>query len=132
MNRQTVVYDQGQLNAAVDRIKAAISRGYLYKIGVLSGLNHEDSGPRFPNPEHWLLVFAHDGAETFVFWDSDAVVSDIWTIGWGRGFGLLFHKFGRFSTALDDPDFNTLSNDGEHCLNPRRHRYQAYLAAPLP
>jgi hypothetical protein len=131
-DRQTVVYDQGQLDAAVDKIKDALSHGYLYKIGVLSGLNHEDSGPRFPNPEHWLLVFAHDNADTFVFWDSDAVRSDIGTFNWGRGFGLLFHKFGRFSTAMDDPDFNTLYRDGNHVLFQSRHRYQAYLADPIP
>jgi hypothetical protein len=130
--RQTVVYNQGQLDAAVGRIQSAMSRGYLYLIGVLSGLNHTNVGMRFPNPEHWLLLFKHDGADTFVFWDSDAVVSDIRQLGWGRGFGLLFHKFGRFSTAMDDPDFNELRDEGDHVVFPKRHRYQAYLASPIP
>jgi hypothetical protein len=130
--RQRVVYNQGQLDAAVDRIKAALSRGYLYLIGVLSGLNHTNVGMKFPNPEHWLLLFKHDGADAFVFWDSDAVVSDIRQLGWERGFGLLFHRFGRFSTAMDDPDFHELRDDGDHVAFPKRHRYQAYLASPIP
>jgi hypothetical protein len=130
--RQKVVYNQGQLDTAVGRIQAAISRGFLYLIGVLSGFNHTNVGMKFPNPEHWLLVFAHDGADTFVFWDSDAERSNIAQLGWGQGFGLLFHKFGRFSTAMDDADFNELRDNADHVVSPRRHRYQAYLAAPIP
>jgi hypothetical protein len=141
--RQTLVYNHGQLDTAVDRIKAAMSRGYLYLIGVLSGLTHRDHGRIFPTPdqnprdprvgpEHWLLFFKHDDADTFVFWDSDAPVTHIGNLPWGPGFGLLFHKFGRFSTAWDDADFHELSDQGDHDSNQRRHRYQAYLAAPIP
>jgi hypothetical protein len=130
--RQKVVYNRGQLDAAVGKIQAAISRGFLYLIGVLSGFNHTNVGMVFPNPEHWLLLFAHDGADTFVFWDSDAARSNIAQLGWGKGFGLLFHKFGRFSTAMDDADFNELRDDADHVVSPRRHRYQAYLAKPIP
>jgi hypothetical protein len=130
--RQTIRYHQAELDAAVGRIQAAIARGYLYKIGVESGLNHLDSGPRFPNPEHWLLLFAHDGADAFVFWDSTPFSSHLAQFDWGPGFGLLFHKFGRFSTAWDDSDFNELSDKGDHVYNQTRHRYQAYLAQPIP
>jgi hypothetical protein len=130
--RQKVVYNQSQLGAAVGKIQVAISRGYLYLIGVLSGFNHTNVGMKFPNPEHWLLLFAHDGNDTFVFWDSDAAVSNIAQLGWDKGFGLLFHRFGRFSTAMDDPDFNELRDNADHVVSPRRHRYQAYLAKPIP
>jgi hypothetical protein len=134
--RQTVSYDPILLNADIDRLKAAMRRDYLYLIGVESGLNHINQGKIFPDPEHYLLLFQHDDADTFVFWDSDASRSNITQLRWGQGFGLLFNRFNRFSTALDDPDFDNLVNagdlNGDHINFPRRHRYQAYLAWPIP
>ena len=130
-DRQTVIYNPTAFGAEIGKLRASMLDGYIYVVGALSGLNHTNVGMAFPNPEHWLVVFAQEG-DTFVFWDSDLGTADISDLPtWGPGFGLLFARNNHFSTAVDSPDFDDLDSDGNHLNNTARHRYQVYLASPL-
>lgn len=132
------------LTSYAPRLKAAIGdleRGAVIQCGVLSGAFHEQS--RFPKPEHYILVFAHDtldGQQGFLFWDPDTGSGFISGKSWGRGFGLLFLNERRLSTARDDQDFLQVHNDrrkrercGDYILVPhKRHRYQVFYLQTLP
>lgn len=126
------------LSNILTKIKAAIDAKCVVQCGVLSGLFHEHSS--FPTPEHYILIFGYDtvgGKDMFLFWDPDAVRSNIASTTWGRGFGCLFFESGRFSTAINNNDlFNieVASNEffGDHLSEPVRHRYQVYYLQTLP
>src|SRR5262249_8419417 len=86
--RQTVTYNPSVLADQVAKIGDAISRGYVYVVGVTSGLSHDTK--KWPDPEHYLLLFAYDGVDRFIFWDSDSQVSDIRSRPQnGPGFGMV-------------------------------------------
>jgi hypothetical protein len=121
------------------RLKGAIDTKCVVQCGVLSGVSHEHSS--FPTPEHYILLFAYDtvGDKTiFLFWDPDAVRSNIASTTWGRGFGCSFFNNGTFSTAMDQADLFKIELDtmsdfwGDHYDEPRRHRYQVYYIQTLP
>ncbi|HFJ9279604.1 hypothetical protein AT278_29745 [Bacillus cereus] len=120
------------------KIKMAIDAKCVVQCGVLSGVFAPSS---FPNPEHYILIFGYDtfdGKDVFLFWDPDAVRSNIGSTIWGRGFGCLFFQSKRFSTAIDNTDFFNIQIDaqsdffGDHLSEPRRHRYQAYSLQTRP
>ena len=137
--QQTIKYTV-PLAGIVARIKASLAARALVHCGLLSGASHEHSS--FPQPEHHVLVFAHDvvnGQDAFVFWDPDAGRSNIASTGWGRGFGVLFVPGTRFSTAFDDADLTAIDRDsrnlqtfGDHLGDTRRHCYQVYFLQTLP
>lgn len=127
---QSVSYNDTQLRSLVAHMKQAIDAGYLILCGGLSGIAHEMA--IYPNPEHYVLLFAHDGRDAFVFWDSDKTESKIESLGWGVGFGILFYRNNRLSTAYSDEDFKNVDSGGIHIAEPRRHRYQIYYVQTLP
>jgi hypothetical protein len=136
-NGTTVVYnDATGLQDALTKMRDSIARGFIYVVGVVSGAKHDGTGTRkFPYPEHWLMVYANNGADDWVFWDSDSETSNIAGLRTGPGFGMLRKIPEHFSTAFDGPDFTNLApgDDGGpnyHALVPMRHRYQAYTAEP--
>jgi hypothetical protein len=138
--RQEIGYGAPNLLAAATaRMRAAINAdGYIH-CGVLSGAMHENS--KFPQPEHHVMVFAHDtvgGRDAFLFWDPDAAHSEIASTNWGQGFGVLFSRAGRLTTAVDDADFAAVDRHsaadtfGDHTNDPLRHCYQVYTLQTLP
>jgi hypothetical protein len=132
--RQEVIYQSGPgLATAVARMKDVIdANGYVH-CGVLSGLTHDQS--KFPQPEHHILAFAYDSVEgqnAFLFWDPDAFATEIKSLSWGRGFGLLFSRAGRLCTGIDDADLADLDEFGGHTREPHRHCYQVYTLQSLP
>ncbi|MCB1548312.1 MAG: hypothetical protein KDJ41_10860 [Hyphomicrobiaceae bacterium] len=140
---QSISYSSpATLRLTVERMKAALRAGAFVLCGVLSGLAQDMS--TFPNPEHFLLVFDHDtigGRDAFVFWDADAVRSNILDSrgggGWGHGFGCLIHADGHLSTAFSTADLaavdlSSRDTNGDHLILPRRHRYQVYQMRTLP
>lgn len=126
--RQEIVYNPVQLADAMSKVGATIDRGIVYRAGVMSGENHTNVGKKFPDPEHWLLIFGRDG-DQFAFWDSDSATTNISRLGWGAGFGLLFYRNNRFSTAADPADFANVSGPN-HVDEPVRHCYQVYNLTP--
>ena len=138
--QQTLKYaSPGELATAVTRMKLALAEHGFVHCGVLSGAEHEMS--RFPQPEHHILVFAHDtidGHDAFLFWDPDANHSKIASTGWGPGFGVLLASANGLSTATDDADLRAIDrsrasvNFGDHLADPRRHCYQVYYVQTLP
>lgn len=129
-NRDVVTYNSKGLDAAVSDIVKAMTAGYAYVFGVLSGAQGSVT-----NPEHYILAFAQgtlNGKQAFLFWDPDAAVTNLKSRGWGAGFGLIFHQGGHFSTAEDQSDFDNVDGDGDHLNNTDRHCYQVFLAAPSP
>jgi hypothetical protein len=130
-NREVIKYDSKPLADAVAKIASAIKKGYIYKFGVQSGRIHENkTGNPYPKPEHYLLAFAHfDNA--FLFWDPDGTTSNIQSRSWGEGFGVVYHRDNRLSTAYNDADFKAIVGNF-HANSPRRHVYQVNLAAPVP
>lgn len=130
-NREIIKYDSKLLADAVAKIASSIKKGYIYKFGVQSGRIHENKAHPYPNPEHYLLAFAQFDNSAFLFWDPDGTTSDIKSRAWGEGFGVVYHRDNRLSTAFDDADFKaTVGNF--HANAPRRHVYQVNLAAPVP
>lgn len=140
-NRQEVSYPAAaDLAGAVTKMKAVLAADGFVHCGLLSGARHERS--KFPQPEHHVLVFAHDlvnGQDAFLFWDPDTNRSNIGSITWGKGFGLLFSRAGRLCTGIDDADLAGLDLDrlspffGDHnTQEPRRHCYQVYTLQSLP
>ena len=139
--RDTIVYNAPPaLAAAVATMKAAVDAGGYVHCGVLSGAVHEHS--KFPEPEHHILVFAYDsidGQDAFLFWDPDASHSNIASTSWGDGFGVLFSRVGRLSTAIDEADLAAIDllkgngpTFGNHTREPLRHCYQVYSVQTLP
>ncbi|WP_426960273.1 hypothetical protein [Muricoccus radiodurans] len=129
-SRQEVVYDPKALADAVSKIAASVAAGQLYIFGVLSGDNHTNVGKKFPDPEHWLLVFDVVKGQ-FLFWDSDSSTTELSMYpSWGPGIGILFHKSDRFSTANGGSDFDAIQNN-HHLHWSTRHAYQVYVARPL-
>ncbi|MBF6193949.1 matrixin family metalloprotease [Nocardia implantans] len=129
----------GALAAAYARMRATLDAGGFVHCGVLSGAAHERS--KFPQPEHHVLVFAHDtiaGKDAFLFWDPDAAHTEITSTTWGRGFGVLFATATRLSTAVDDADLAKIDRHkaakefGDHTNDTRRHCYQVYYLQSLP
>lgn len=128
------------LAAAMIRMKEALKKDAYVHCGVLSGALHEHS--KFPQPEHHIIVFAHDtinGQDAFLFWDPDAAHTNIASTKWGEGFGVLFGTAGRLSTAFDDGDLvaiETNKNEGKtfgnHHNEKVRHCYQVYSLQTLP
>lgn len=135
-----IVYGEpAAFSILIPKIKEAINKKCVVQCGVASGVFHEQSS--FPNPEHYILIFGYDtvdGKDMFLFWDPDAVRSNIGATNWGRGFGCLFFKSGRLSTAIDNTDFFNIMTDkknlfwGDHLSEARRHRYQVYYLQTLP
>ena len=140
LGRHTLAYAQpAVLSAAATKMRAALDAGGFVHCGVLSGAMHEHSV--FPNPEHHILVFAHDtvdGQDAFLFWDPDAAHSNIAGTGWGDGFGVLFSRNGRLCTGVDDADqadierTKGVKNEGDHLRDTLRHSYQVYSLLTLP
>lgn len=141
VGQQTVKYrSPAALGTVMTRMKAAIDAGAFVHCGVSSGARHEHS--KFPQPEHHILVFAHDtlsGQDAFLFWDPDASHSNIASTPWGNGFGVLFGTAGHLSTAFDDGDLLAIERDGtktatfgDHLNDPLRHCYQVYSVQTLP
>jgi len=138
--RQTIRYNQAAtLAAAMARMKAAIDAGGYVHCGVLSGARHEHSA--FPQPEHHVLVFAHDridDQDAFLFWDPDTGHSSIDTTGWGAGFGVLLGTATRLSTAISGTDLTRINrvkesaDFGDHLDDKQRHCYQVYFLQTLP
>ena len=138
--RETLVYAQPNgLSAAVARMKAALKAREFIQCGVLSGALHDHN--KFPKPEHYLLVFAHDiidSNDAFLFWDPDAARSNIAGTSWGDGFGVLFSRDGRLSTGVDDADLADIdrtkgaTTEGNHLRDVLRHSYQVYSLQTLP
>jgi hypothetical protein len=144
--QQTLAYSvTAQLAVGIQRMKAAVDAGGQVHCGVLSGARHENS--KFPQPEHHVLVLAHDqidGRDVFLFWDPDAAQSNIVSTHWGQGFGVLIGSATRLSTAIDEADLKAIdlrktlptglaNNDfGNHLSEPRRHCYQVYFVQTLP
>lgn len=129
-SRDVVTYNSKALDAAVSNIVKAMSAGYAYVFGVLSGTQGSVT-----DPEHYILAFAQgslNGKQAFLFWDPDAAVTNLKTRGWGQGFGLIFHADGHLSTGEDQSDFDNVDGDGDHVNNTDRHCYQVFLAAPSP
>jgi hypothetical protein len=73
-----------------------------------------------PEPKHYILIFRYEGnkdnPDKFLFWDSDDTRSDIQdsSLNWGVGFGVLFFRKGRFTTAFSDEDLNRVDPEGGH------------------
>jgi hypothetical protein len=138
--RQVLRYgSQPQLSAAVVKMKAVVDAGGYVHCGLLSGARHDTTV--FPQPEHQILVFAYDAIgsqDVFLFWDPDASRSSIASASWGEGFGVLFSRPGRLSTAIDDADLAGIDVDkdslswGDHTREPTRHCYQVYFLQSLP
>lgn len=134
--RDVLVCNPTSLARDVANIQAAIGKGYMYQIGVLSGTRGS-----VQRPEHYLLAIAtYDNA--ILFWDPDATTSNIASRPWGEGFGVLYHVENRFSTAYNAKDFDdvwpyadesgTGRTFGYHLNSPTRHLYQAFTATPRP
>jgi hypothetical protein len=113
-DRCCVVQYKSDLAATVAKMRDAIDDGFLIKAGVLSGVCTGTGGAcsdagccTVRDPDHWLLVFGHDGANQFVFWDPFTEDSDL-TVHC-RGFGFLFFDPAarRLSTAKDDTEMGT-------------------------
>ena len=147
------VFDAGQqevshanpaaLNGVYTQMKKTVDAGGYVHCGVVSGAR----GP-FPQPEHYVLVFAYDtidGRDAFLFWDPDANHSNIVSTapapgapGWGPGFGVLLASSTRLSTAVDDNDLKAIDRTnnsktfGDHTADPRRHCYQVFYVQSLP
>jgi hypothetical protein len=131
-NREIIKYDSKLLADATAKIASSIDKGYIYKFGVQSGRIHENKTHNpYPNPEHYLLAFAQFDNSAFLFWDPDGTTSDIKSRPWGEGFGVIYHRDRRLSTAYDDADFKAIVGNF-HANSPRRHLYQVNLAAPVP
>jgi hypothetical protein len=130
--KQTVTYNPSTFADQVAKIGDAISRGYVYVVGATSGLAHDLK--KWPDPEHYLLLFAYDGGTNFAFWDPDAQRSDIASRPVdGQGFGIAKLLDTHFSTAWTSADFDEIDpRTGDHKWEPTRHRYQLYQAQPLP
>jgi hypothetical protein len=136
-NPDTVVYSPtaalktpaDALEDAVGKIGAAVSRGYVYQCGVSSGYIHDKA--TFPTPEHYVVLLAYDGTDSFMIWDPDSTSTDIKSQSKGPGFGLITLAGTHFSTAYDDDDFVRI-NGNYHSSDPIRHRYQLYSAQPFP
>jgi hypothetical protein len=137
---QTIVYGApAQLDSAVAQMRAAIDAGAVIQCGVLSGARQDRS--LAGQPEHYVMAFAYgkvDGTDSFLFWDPDAVVSNIRSTSWRRGFGCLFSVPKRLSTAIDDADLTAVDANtqsahfGDHLNEKRRHRYQVFYLQTLP
>lgn len=130
-NREIISYDPKLLDDAVAKIVAGMGKGYLYRFGVQSGMRHENQKNPYPAPEHYLLAFAEFDGHAFLFWDPDGATSNIASRPWGEGFGVIYHRNGRLSTAYDENDFQQVASN-YHLLSPRRHLYQVNAAIPLP
>lgn len=127
------------LDQAVGAIVKAMSGGYAYVFGVLSGVQGGPSPDPKNNvpgdPEHYILAFAQgtlNGKQAFLFWDPDAGVTNLRSRTWGYGFGLIYNSDGHLSTAEDQTDFDKVDAGGDHLNNTARHCYQVFLAAPSP
>jgi hypothetical protein len=131
---QNLSYDLTALPKIIERIKKVLKASYPVLCGVLSGINHDKS--KFPNPEHYILVFAYTDDNSFLFWDSNINASNIQGLDWGPGFGVLFATDSSFSTSFNRSDLSSIvigeAFSGDH-INPpnRRHRYQVYNVRSL-
>lgn len=132
-SRDIVKFEPTSLATTVGKIASAMSSGYMYVFGVLSGVR-QDSGLPFPNPEHYILAFAHWPSDVpcFLFWDPDAANSNWKSRPWGTGFGVIYYNAGRLSTAYDQSDFDKVDPWGNHTEFTERHCYQVYSVSPVP
>jgi hypothetical protein len=138
--QQTIKYtNDSVLVKLVGSMRAAIDAGGTVLCGVLSGVRQDQS--LFPQPEHYIVVFGYgaiNGVDAFVFWDPDALRSNIASTATGPGFGWLFHLPGRLSTGLDEGDLKAIGRNpssatvGDHLQEPRRHCYQVYYVRTMP
>lgn len=138
--QQTINYTNDSVLAKLaGSMRAAIDAGGTVLCGVLSGVRQDKN--LFTQPEHYILVFGYgpiNGIDAFVFWDPDALRSDISSAATNPGIGWLFHLPGRLSTALDESDLKAIDRNpssatfGDHLQEPRRHCYQVYYVRTLP
>jgi hypothetical protein len=129
-----------QLRDIAKLMREVLDFGGVIQCGVLSGVRLDKNIRN--DPEHYILVIAHDvidGQEAFLFWDPDPSGSDVEKTLWGPGFGVLFSRAGRLTTAIDDDDLKNLQlaksdkNFGDHLTLPhRRHCYQVFWIQTLP
>ena len=138
--QQTIKYtNDSVLVKLVGSMRAAIDAGGTVVCGVLSGVRQDQN--LFTQPEHYILVFGYgaiNGIDAFVFWDPDALRSNIASAASGAGIGWLFHLPGRLSTGLDEGDLKAIDRNplsatfGDHLQEPRRHCYQVYYVRTMP
>ena len=138
--RQTINYtNDAVLVKLTGSMRAAIDAGATVLCGVLSGVRQDKN--LFTQPEHYILVFGYgviNGVDAFVFWDPDALHSNVASAATGPGFGWLFHLPGRLATGLDEADLKAIERNpssatfGDHLQEPRRHCYQVYYIRTLP
>jgi len=138
--QQTIKYtNDSVLVKLVGSMQGAIDAGGTVLCGVLSGVRQDRN--LFTQPEHYILVFGYgaiNGVDAFVFWDPDALHSNIASAATGQGFGWLFHLPGRLSTGLDEGDLRAIDRNpssatfGDHLQEPRRHCYQVYYVQTMP
>jgi len=138
--QQTIKYtNDSVLVKLVGSMRGAIDAGGTVLCGVLSGVRQDKN--LFTQPEHYILVFGYgaiNGVDAFVFWDPDALHSNIASAATGQGFGWLFHLPGRLSTGLDEGDLRAIDRNpssatfGDHLQEPRRHCYQVYYVRTMP
>lgn len=130
------VFPQTGLSSAVTKLKDALDNGHMVHARVLSGVGAgkgcipgfdppgtkvTDLGP--PPEEHSILIIGFDGDE-FVFHDADATVSRTPM----AGFGSLFFKDGRLSTADGAGDL-PVTRCGNHPRGDKR--YQVIKLRPV-
>jgi hypothetical protein len=140
VEQQTIAYTApSQLDVLTKAMRKAIDASAVVQCGVLSGARLDKNLNQ--RPEHYVLTFAYGTVESMdalLFWDPDAAATNIRSASWGRGFGVLFSRPGRFSTAIDDADLTNIDRDrrsptfGDHRNEPKRHCYQVFYLQTLP
>lgn len=126
-----VIY-QRTVATVVARMRTALDEGQMLHARVLTGGSYGTARPTpltldglnqimdpRPPEEHSLLIFGHDGADTFVFHDADAGASH----SPEDGFGLLFHDptRGALGTAATSSDLRVTA-DGRHARGDKRYQ----------
>jgi hypothetical protein len=82
---EIVRYDAATLARIITTLRQCLDAGYVVRAGVVSGTD----SPSLNNPEHYLLVIGYD-ADTFVYWDTDSLVSN--RPPFGPAFGTLTYR----------------------------------------
>jgi hypothetical protein len=132
---------QHDLAKTVPRMLRALDGGHLILARVLSGVGYGLGGPlpkdvkvdakgrvtTFPKEEHFLVVFAHNGSDMFVFYDPDAASSRYVL----QGFGVLYYDAaGKMLNTASEPDAMRVGSvdeaEGRHIRKgkPHNRRYQ--------
>jgi hypothetical protein len=130
LGMEIIFKNKDALPYIVDKMGDVIAGGGMLLGGTLSGSTHANTGKKFPDPEHYLLIFAKE-SNRLLFWDSDSAATEISQPNWPATFGLLFQIEGHLSTGFDGNDLFSFNDNSEHLQFPKRHRYQVYHVATL-